>query len=264
MSSRSRHRSSRPKICLFDHVDLSQLKTKTAELQRIIYDALEVALLYAGFEVIDGEITRARWQQAVVLYERGEADRLAGRYVVQGLIEFVDKELGTLDVLVNNAGTNPYFGPMLGISPELFDKTFQVNLKGVFEPTRYAAAKWTEKGKGGAIVSVASIAGIQAAPLQGVYGMTKAAIISMTKTLAVELGTMGIRINAIAPGLIDTRLSAALTGSPEIVKIFTEHTALKRYGQPEEIAEMAVYLGSEESSFVTGQTFCVDGGYTIT
>ena len=153
---------------------------------------------------------------------------------------------------------------MLGISPELFDKTFQVNLKGVFEPTRCAANKWGEKGEKGVIVSIASIAGIQAAPLQGVYGMTKAAIISMTKTFAVELGTLGIRINAIAPGLIDTRLSAALTGSPDIVKIFTDHTALKRYGQPEEIAEMAVYLGSEESSFVTGQTFCVDGGYTIT
>jgi NAD(P)-dependent dehydrogenase (short-subunit alcohol dehydrogenase family) len=183
---------------------------------------------------------------------------------VEELINYIDKELGTLDVLVNNAGTNPYFGPMLGISPELFDKTFQVNLKGIFEPTRYAVNKWTEKEHKGVIISVASIAGIQAAPLQGVYGMTKASIISMTKTLAVELGTLGVRINAIAPGLIDTRLSSALTGSPDIVKIFTDHTALKRYGQPEEIAEMAVYLGSEESSFVTGQTFCVDGGYTIT
>ncbi len=183
---------------------------------------------------------------------------------VDALFDFVDSELGTLDVLVNNAGTNPYFGPMLGIPGELFDKTFQVNLKGVFEPTRRAASRWTEKQKPGAIVSIASIAGIQAAPLQGVYGMTKAAIISMTQTLAVELGTLGIRINAIAPGLIDTRLSQALTGSPEILKIFTEHTALKRHGQPEEIAELAVYLASGESSFVTGQTFCVDGGYTIT
>jgi NAD(P)-dependent dehydrogenase (short-subunit alcohol dehydrogenase family) len=213
----------------------------------------------AGLDQVAAEIN-AKYKDSVIprACHVGHADQ------VQGLFDFIDAELGALDVLVNNAGTNPYFGPMLGISEELFDKTFQVNLKGVFEPTRCAVAKWTGEEKQGAIVSIASIAGIQAAPLQGVYGMTKAAIISMTKTLAVELGTLGIRINAIAPGLIDTRLSAALTGSPEIVKIFTDHTALKRYGQAGEIAEMAVYLGSDESSFVTGQTFCVDGGYTIT
>jgi len=212
-----------------------------------------------GVDQVAAEIN-AKYKDTVIprACHVGHADQ------VEGLIDFVFSELSGLDVLVNNAGTNPYFGPMLGISEELFDKTFQVNLKGVFEPTRFAANKWSEKGEKGAIISIASIAGIQAAPLQGVYGMTKAAIISMTKTFAVELGTLGIRINAIAPGLIDTRLSAALTGSPDIVKIFTDHTALKRYGQPEEIAEMAVYLGSDESSFVSGQTFCVDGGYTIT
>lgn len=212
-----------------------------------------------GLDQVASEINK-KYKDSVIprACHVGHADQ------VEGLIDFVFSELSGLDVLVNNAGTNPYFGPMLGISPELFDKTFQVNLKGVFEPTRYAVNKWTQKEKKGVIISVASIAGIQAAPLQGVYGMTKASIISMTKTLAVELGTLGIRINAIAPGLIDTRLSAALTGSPDIVKIFTDHTALKRYGQAGEIAEMAVYLGSDESSFVTGQTFCVDGGYTIT
>ena len=85
----------------------------------------------------------------------------------------------------------------------------------------------------------------------------------MTQTLAVELGPLGVRVNAIAPGVIDTRLSAMLVSNPDIIKVFTEHTALKRYGQPEEVAELAVYLASDESSFVTGQTFCVDAGYTI-
>jgi NAD(P)-dependent dehydrogenase (short-subunit alcohol dehydrogenase family) len=93
--------------------------------------------------------------------------------------------------------------------------------------------------------------------------MTKAAVISMTRTLAFELGRQKIRVNAIAPGLIDTRLSQALIGSPDILKLFTDRTALGRHGQPPEIAELAVFLASEESAYVTGQTFNVDGGYSI-
>ncbi len=182
---------------------------------------------------------------------------------IEELVQWAEKEHGVPDVLVNNAGTNPYFGPLLGVTPELWDKTFDVNLRGFFEMTRQLALRWQDKETKGSIVSIASVAGLRAAPLQGVYGMTKAGVISMTMTLAVELGPNGIRANAIAPGVIDTRLSAMLVNNPEIIKIFTEHTALKRYGQPEEIAELAVYLGSNESSFVTGQTFCVDGGFTI-
>ncbi|MBW1810295.1 MAG: SDR family oxidoreductase [Deltaproteobacteria bacterium] len=187
----------------------------------------------------------------------GHADK------IEELVSWAEKEHGVPDVLVNNAGTNPYFGPLLGITPQLWDKTFDVNLRGFFEMTRQLALRWQANETKGSIVSIASIAGLRAAPLQGVYGMTKAGVISMTMTLAVELGPNGIRANAIAPGVIDTKLSAMLVSNPDIIKIFTEHTALKRYGQPEEVAELAVYLGSDESTFVTGQTFCVDGGFTI-
>ncbi len=178
----------------------------------------------------------------------------------------VSAEVGLPDILVNNAGTNPHFGPMLTADWGAFDKTFEVNLKGPFEMTRQLALRRIERGGGApcSIVSVSSILGAAAAPFQGVYGMTKAALISMTRTLAVELGETGIRLNAIAPGVVDTRLAAAITGDPTLRQRVVDHTALRRVARPEEVAGMAVFLASEESSYVTGQTFFVDGGWSIT
>jgi NAD(P)-dependent dehydrogenase (short-subunit alcohol dehydrogenase family) len=109
---------------------------------------------------------------------------------------------------------------------------------------------------------VASVAGLRAAPMQGVYGMTKAAVISMTQTLAAELGRARVRVNAIAPGLVETKLAQAITSNPELAKFFDERAPLGRHAQPDEIAPIAVYLASDESSFTTGQTFAVDGGFT--
>ncbi len=182
---------------------------------------------------------------------------------LDALVDWCAGELGLPGVLVNNAATNPYFGPMIGIEPSMFDKTFEVNLRGPFELTRRLAQRWTAAEQPAAVINVASVVGMRAAPLQGVYAMTKAALVSMTQTLAVELGPAGIRVNAIAPGLVETRFSGALLSSPEALRHFTEHTALRRYGQPDEIAPAAVYLAADEASFVSGQTLCVDGGYTI-
>ncbi|MBI4618105.1 MAG: SDR family oxidoreductase [Planctomycetes bacterium] len=182
---------------------------------------------------------------------------------VAELVAWVEREMGTPDVLVNNAGTNPYFGPLLDATEAAFDKTFEVNLKGALACTREVVRRLVARGMPGSIVNVASVMGLAAAPLQGVYGMTKAAMVSMTRTLAVELGRSGIRVNAIAPGLVDTRLSAALVTNPELRRAFTDRAPLGRHGEPAEIADLAVYLASGESSFVTGQTFCVDGGYSI-
>jgi NAD(P)-dependent dehydrogenase (short-subunit alcohol dehydrogenase family) len=166
-------------------------------------------------------------------------------------------------VLVNNAGTNPHFGPLLEVESGAWNKTFEVNLKGPFVATREVAARLIGAGQAGAVINVASVVGLRAAPYQGVYAMTKAAMVSMTRTLAVELSGARIRVNAIAPGLVDTRLAAAIVGNEALVRTFTDHTALGRVAQPEEIAGMAVYLASDEASYVTGQTFCVDGGYTV-
>jgi NAD(P)-dependent dehydrogenase (short-subunit alcohol dehydrogenase family) len=167
---------------------------------------------------------------------------------------------GQADVLVNNAGTNPYFGPLLGTSGAAWDKTFEVNLKGYFFAARELAKHLAQRGAPGAIVNIASINGMRAAPQQGVYGMTKAAVISMTRTLAVELAPARIRVNAIAPGLIETRLSDALSKDEALAKEWQLRTPLRRVGSPAEIAGAAVYLASDASSYVTGEVLVVDGG----
>jgi len=203
--------------------------------------------------------------------EGGGWGRLRGRPAHIGeaaqcaaLITATEAELGVIDVLVNNAGTNPFFGPFLQISEAAFDKTFEVNLKGAWRLSVAVAKKLMAEKRPGSIVNVSSVLGQRAAPLQGAYGMTKAALISMTQTLAIELGTVGIRVNAIAPGLIDTKLAAAITGSAPIQQMFLERTGLRRIGKPDDVAPLTVFLASDESAYITGATFPVDGGYLAT
>jgi NAD(P)-dependent dehydrogenase (short-subunit alcohol dehydrogenase family) len=170
---------------------------------------------------------------------------------------------GKVDVLVNNAGTNPYFGPMVSAEGGAWDKTFDVNLKGYFWCAREVARHLSGREAPGSIINVASIAGIVASPMQGIYSMTKAAVISMTKTLALELGPSKIRVNAIAPGFVDTRLASAVLKNDDLVKVVLGRTPLGRYGTPDEIAGGALYLASDAASFLTGHTLVIDGGLTI-
>lgn len=178
-------------------------------------------------------------------------DALFGRIAGSGLV---------LDILVNNAATNPYFGPMLDMDLAAFDKTVEVNMRGYFYTSQQAARVMRDRG-GGAIVNVASVNGRRAAPGQGVYSMTKAAILSMTEGFAKELAAHKIRVNAVLPGITETKFAAALTQNPEILKPLLRMVPLGRIAQPDEIAPMIAFLCSPAASYITGASFAVDGGY---
>jgi NAD(P)-dependent dehydrogenase (short-subunit alcohol dehydrogenase family) len=173
-------------------------------------------------------------------------------------------ELGRIDCLVNNAATNPYFGPLVDCSEAAFEKTFETNLRGYWHATRaFVQGLRARGGARGAIVNVASVAGLRAAPMQGVYGMTKAAILSMTQTLAYELASSGVRVNAIAPGFVDTRFAAAIVQNPMLREQVVARTPMGRVAVPHEVAGAAVYLLSDAASYTTGHTMVIDGGMTI-
>ena len=165
------------------------------------------------------------------------------------------ERFGSIDILVNNAATNPYFGPSLGVDPARYDKTFQVNLRG---PVFWCQAAWdaSMKDKPGVIVNISSVGGMRAEQGLGIYNVTKAALIHLTRQLAGEIGPT--RVVGVAPGLIDTDFSAYL------VENFGERLAkqlpLKRLGQPEDVAKLVVFLASDAASWITGETYVIDGG----
>jgi len=182
---------------------------------------------------------------------------------IDALVAAVIARFGKIDIVVNNAATNPHFGPMLTADDAAFDKTFEVNARGYFNVAKAVARHLVDRGAPGSIINIASIMGLAGAPLQGIYGMTKAAVISMTRTLAVELAPSGIRVNAIAPGLVETRFAAAIVANKDMVEMESKRTPQARYAQPDEIAGAALYLASDAASFVTGHTLVVDGGRSI-
>lgn len=178
------------------------------------------------------------------------------------LVDRVVREFGRIDIAVNNAATNPHFGPLLSASEEQWDKVLDTNAKGVFRLCKAVAPHMTAQG-GGKIVNLASAAGLRPSPGLGLYGLSKALIIQLTQQLAVELGGVNIQVNAIAPGVIRTRFSQLLWQGPEIAGRVLSHTPLGRFGEPEDVADMALFLASPASDFVTGAVFVVDGGLNV-
>jgi NAD(P)-dependent dehydrogenase (short-subunit alcohol dehydrogenase family) len=180
---------------------------------------------------------------------------------VEALVARTQEAFGGVDILVNNAATSPHFGPLLDASESHWDKTFEVNVKGYVHTIRACVPRMRERG-GGRIVNVASVAGMIPHSGLGVYGVTKAAVLMLTKTLAAELAP-DVRVNAIAPGLIETKFSEVLWSTPELQKKALRAIPLHRIGQTDDLVGAALYLASDASGFTTGAVMIVDGGQTL-
>ena len=195
---------------------------------------------------IDGEVD-------VFAANAGEAEQ------AEACVNATLERFGALDILVNNAATNPYFGRAIDIDLSRYDKTFQVNVRGAFVWTQLAYRSWMQE-HGGSVINIASVGGLKYGGLIGIYDTTKAALIHLTKHLAVELAPE-VRVNAIAPGLVKTDFAKALYQSGE--EAVAAVMPLKRLGVPADIAPAAVYLASDAASWVTGHVLVLDGGILV-
>lgn len=187
---------------------------------------------------------------------------IASREDLQRLVDETNAAFGQIDIVVCNAATNPYAGPMAGISDDQFEKILQNNVISNHWLIQMVAPQMLAR-KGGSIIIVSSIGGLRGNSLIGAYNISKAADMQLARNLAVEWGPSNVRVNCIAPGLVQTDFAKYLWENPELLKQVTEPAPLKRIGQPDEIAGAAVYLASPASSYMTGQTLVVDGGITI-
>jgi NAD(P)-dependent dehydrogenase (short-subunit alcohol dehydrogenase family) len=170
------------------------------------------------------------------------------------------EQFGRLDVLVNNAATHPHFGHIAETPLSMVDKTIDVNIRGYFQMSQKAALMMRDSG-GGAIVNISSINGRVPGPMQGIYSITKAAVISMTQAFAKECAAWNVRVNAVLPGLTDTKFAAALTQSERMLRMILPLIPMERIAAPAEIAPAVAFLASAEASYITGVALPVDGGF---
>jgi NAD(P)-dependent dehydrogenase (short-subunit alcohol dehydrogenase family) len=182
---------------------------------------------------------------------------------VNALVARTIDQWGRVDIIVNNAGTNPHFGPILTADEGQIEKILDINLKGYFRLAQVAVPHMQKQG-GGKIINIASVAGLRPPHKMGVYGISKAGDIMLTQVLARELGPYNIQVNAIAPGIVQTKFSRALWQDPELMARYEANVPLRRIGTPEDCAGAAVYLASAASDWVTGTVLVVDGGAMLT
>jgi NAD(P)-dependent dehydrogenase (short-subunit alcohol dehydrogenase family) len=245
--------------------DLSGRVALVTGASRGIGSAIANALVEQGAQVVLSSRKQADLDQ--------EADRINARYPghataiaahagrpedLERLVKTVMERFAHIDILVNNAATNPYFGPVLGAELSAWDKTFEVNLRGIFVLTKLVYEAWMDT-HGGAVVNVASIGGIRPGLGLGVYNITKAGVIMLTRQLAREVGGK-VRVNAVAPGLIKTRFAEALWGNEAILDRVLASNPMGRIGLPEEVASAVAFLASNAASYINGEVLVIDGG----
>ncbi|MDI3384474.1 SDR family NAD(P)-dependent oxidoreductase [Xenophilus aerolatus] len=252
-------------------MDSLSLKNKTAIVtgsSRGIGRAIAIAYARAGARVV---ITSRKADACAAVVDQIRSEGLEATAIacnisrkdeVLGLVEQTEKVYGTVDVLVCNAAVNPYYGPMSGITDEAFSKVMDVNIRSNLWLVNRTAPGMAAKG-GGAVVIISSIAGLTGSRVLGAYGISKAADMSLARSLALEWGKQGIRINCIAPGLIKTDFAKALWDNPETLANALKSSPLNMIGEPEDIAGAALLLGSHAGRFITGTTIVIDGGATI-
>ena len=190
------------------------------------------------------------------------AANISSKDDLQHLVDETRKAFGRIDVLVCNAASNPYYGPMAGISDDQFRKILENNVIANHWLIAMVAPEMLEREEG-SIIIVSSIGGLTSSTMIGAYNISKAADFQLARNLAAEFGPKGVRVNCIAPGLVKTDFARALWENPDTLKAVTRSTPLRRIGEPHEIAGAAVYLASPASTFMTGQAMIVDGGSTI-
>lgn len=209
-----------------------------------------------ALDAVAGAIRDDGGQALALAAHTGEND------AVQALIQAATDTFGGVDILVNNAATNPHFGPILSAEESQWAKILDVNVVGYFRMAKAAAAAMEKRG-GGSIINMASIAGKRPQPGMGVYCVSKAAVLMLTEVLAAELAEKQIRVNAIAPGFIKTAFSRAIWDNPQLYESVMRIVPQRRMAEPDELTGIALYLASDAGSFTTGATFLIDGGQYV-
>lgn len=209
-----------------------------------------------GCEGVASEIRNAGGKAEVMACHIGEMEQ------IEQIFAAIREKHGRLDILVNNAATNPHFGPIHETDLNAFQKTVDVNIRGYFFMSARAVKLMGETG-GGSIVNVASVNGVIPGAFQGIYSITKAAVISMTKAFAKEAAASNIRVNALLPGATETKFASALTQNPAILNELLKHVPMNRVAQPDEMAGAVLFLVSPAGSYTTGTCLNVDGGYLL-
>jgi len=250
--------------------DLSGKVAVITGSSRGIGRAIAQAMVEQGASVvISSRKEEACEEAAAAINERHGEERaivvpanISSREALQHLTDETRRRLGRIDILVLNAASNPYYGPMAGISDDQFRKILENNVIATHWLIQMVAPEMVAREEG-SIIIISSIGGLTASTVIGAYNISKAADFQLARNLAAEFGPSGVRVNCIAPGLIRTDFAKALWENPETLKSVTRHTPMRRIGEPGEIAGAAVFLASPASTFVTGQTIVVDGGSTI-